>query len=41
MRDGLVNLLFLCRPRKKKGEQLEIQRNAKWRDTPEERTRAH
>lgn len=41
MRDGLVNLLFLCRPRIKKGEQLEMQRNAKCTDTPEERTRAH
>lgn len=34
MRDGLVNLLFLYRPRIKKGEQLEIQRHTKWRETP-------
>lgn len=39
MRDGLVNLLFLYRPRIKKGEQLEIQRRTKWRETPRERNK--
>lgn len=39
MRDGLVNLLFLYRPRIKKGEQLEIQRRIKWRETPRERNK--